>query len=79
VYRADLLVEDKVIVETKVADNIVSVHEMQLVNYLKATGLNVGLILNFGPGPTCRRMFLSSPQEGSILIRAEFGKSAVLL
>jgi GxxExxY protein len=70
VYRADLVVEEKVIVETKVADNIVSVHEMQLVNYLKATGLNVGLILNFGPRPTFRRMFLSSPQDGSILIRA---------
>jgi GxxExxY protein len=70
VFRADLIVEEKVIVETKVADKIVQVHEMQLLNYLKATGIKVGLILNFGPQPTFRRMFLSSPQEGSVLIRA---------
>jgi GxxExxY protein len=70
VFRADLVVEERVIVESKVADKIVNVHEMQLVNYLKATGINVGLILNFGPRATFRRMFLSSPQEGSVLIRA---------
>jgi GxxExxY protein len=69
-YRADLVVEEKIIVETKVAEKILPVHELQLVNYLKATGLNVGLILNFGPRPTFRRMYLSSPHEGSILIRA---------
>ena len=68
-YRADLIVEGKVIVETKTVDNILPVHEMQLVNYLRATGINVGLILNFGPRPTFRRMFLSSPQEGSVLLR----------
>jgi len=70
VFRADLIVEEKVIVESKVADKIVNVHEMQLLNYLKATGIQVGLILNFGPQATFRRMFLSSPQEGSVLIRA---------
>jgi GxxExxY protein len=70
VFRADLIVEEKVIVETKVADKIVQVHEMQLLNYLKATGIKVGLILNFGPQATFRRMFLSSPQEGSVVIRA---------
>ncbi len=69
-YRADLIVEGKVIVETKTVDSIFPVHEMQLVNYLRATGINVGLILNFGPRPTFRRMFLSSPQEGSVLLRA---------
>lgn len=69
-YRADLVVEDKVIVESKVAEKIVPVFEMQLLNYLKATGINVGLILNFGPRATFRRMYLSSRQEGSVLIRA---------
>jgi GxxExxY protein len=69
-YRADLVVEEKVIVESKVADKIVPVFEMQLLNYLKATGISVGLILNFGPRATFRRMYLSSPQEGSVLIRA---------
>lgn len=69
-FRADLIVDGKVIVETKTVDNILPVHEMQLVNYLRATGINVGLILNFGPRPTFRRMFLSSPQDGSVLLRA---------
>ncbi len=69
-YRADLIVEGKVIVEAKTAEKILPVHEMQLVNYLRATGINVGLILNFGPRPTFRRMFLSSPQDGSVLLRA---------
>jgi hypothetical protein len=69
-HRADLVVEGKVIVASKVAERIVPVHEMQLLNYLKATGINLGLILNFGPRPTFRRMLLSSPQEGSVVIRA---------
>jgi GxxExxY protein len=68
-YRAELLVEEKVIVESKVADKIVPVHEMQLLNYLKATRITVGLVLNFGPRPTFRRLLLSSPQEGSVVIR----------
>jgi GxxExxY protein len=69
-YRADLVVEGNVIVESKVADRILPVHEMQLLNYLKATGINVGLVLNFGPRPTFRRLLLSSPQEGSVVIRS---------
>ncbi len=69
-YRADLVVEDRVIVETKVAEKIVPVHELQLLNYLKATGINVGIILNFGPKATFRRMLLTSPQDGSVVIRA---------
>ncbi len=68
-YRADLVVEGKVIVESKVADKILPVHEMQLLNYLRATGITVGLVLNFGPRPTFRRLLLTSPQEGSVVIR----------
>ncbi len=47
-FAADLLVNDKVIVELKVALAIAKVHEVQLVNYLVATGLDEGLVLNFG-------------------------------
>jgi GxxExxY protein len=47
-YAADILVDDAVILELKVAKAIDSIHEAQLLNYLKATGLHVGLILNFG-------------------------------
>ena len=79
VFRADLIVEDGMIVETKVADKIVHVHEMQLLNYLKATGIGVGLILNFGPQATFRRMFLSSPKKDRFLSGHDPTKSAVLL
>ena len=48
VYRADIVVERCVIVELKVAEKIVPAHIGQVVNYLKVSGLKVGLILNFG-------------------------------
>jgi len=46
-YISDIVVENKVIVEIKVADKIVTSHESQLLNYLHASGLEVGLIINF--------------------------------
>jgi len=47
-YQADLIVEGRVIVECKAVSQIDPVHEEQLLNYLKATGIRVGLLLNFG-------------------------------
>lgn len=47
-YVADLIVEDKVIVELKAEDTYNKQHEAQLLNYLKATGLKVGVLINFG-------------------------------
>ena len=47
-YCADLLADGQVIVELKAAKAIDEIHQAQLLNYLKATGLRVGLILNFG-------------------------------
>jgi GxxExxY protein len=46
-YLADLVVDDRVIVELKTVDRIEKIHEAQLLNYLKATGLKVGLLVNF--------------------------------
>jgi GxxExxY protein len=54
-FYADLLVEGSVIVEIKAVRNLVDVHEVQLVNYLKATGIPVGLLLNFGRKVEMRR------------------------
>ena len=54
-FRADLVVEGAVIVEIKAVNAIIQAHEVQLVNYLKATGLSVGLLLNFGQRPDFRR------------------------
>ena len=47
-FAADLLVEDEVLVELKAVATLSTAHEMQVVHYLTATGLNVGLLLNFG-------------------------------
>ncbi|MCS5422129.1 MULTISPECIES: GxxExxY protein [Psychrilyobacter] len=47
-YISDLLIEDKIIVELKVATQIKEVHKAQVANYLKATNKKLGIILNFG-------------------------------
>ena len=54
-YFADLVVNNSVIVELKAVENINEQHEAQLLNYLKATKIDVGLILNFGPKPQVAR------------------------
>ena len=46
-YQADIIVENQVIVELKTVDKIQKVHEAQLLNYLNATGIKVGLLVNF--------------------------------
>ena len=47
-YFADIMAEDKVVLELKVADNITEVHEAQALHYLKATSFRLAIILNFG-------------------------------
>jgi GxxExxY protein len=54
-YIADILVEDTVVLELKAISELSSIHEVQLVNYLKASGLRVGLLINFGPKLTIKR------------------------
>ena len=56
-YFADLLVEDKILCELKANMTLVPEHEVQLVNYLTATGLNTGLLINFGASVTVKRKF----------------------
>ncbi len=59
-YYADLLVENKVIIELKTAIAICEEHENQLINYLKATEIEVGLLLNFGKKPEIKRIVFSN-------------------
>jgi GxxExxY protein len=59
-YFADIIVNDIVIVELKAAEAICPEHEAQLVNYLKATDIEVGLVLNFGIEPKFNRRVLTS-------------------
>ena len=56
VAKADLVVANSVIVELKAVDHITGAHDAQLFNYLKASGLQVGLILNFGRRAEKRRI-----------------------
>ena len=58
-YYADLVVNDCIIVELKAVEAIAPEHEVQLVNYLKASELEVGLLLNFGREPEFKRRVFS--------------------
>lgn len=62
-YFADILVEDKVIVELKSAELIRKEHELQLINYLKATKAEVGLLLNFGRKPDFKRTIYTNKKN----------------
>ena len=57
-FRADLLIEELLLVEIKSVQMLLQIHEAQLLNYLKATGIKVGLLCNFGPWPHFRRRVL---------------------
>jgi GxxExxY protein len=58
-YIADIVVEDKIILEIKAVDSLQNIHEAQLLNYLKATGMKIGLLVNFTyPKAEIKRLIL---------------------
>jgi GxxExxY protein len=59
-YYADLIVNENVIIELKAAETLCKDHEYQLINYLKATDIEVGLLLNFGKRPEFKRKIFSN-------------------
>ena len=59
-FYADLIVNDSVIIELKASNQLNKKHETQLVNYLKATGIEVGLLFNFGRRPEFKRRVKSN-------------------
>ena len=62
-YFADIIVEQCVIIELKAGDKIEKVHEAQMLNYLKATGIKVGLLVNMKhPKAEIKRMVLNLPE-----------------
>ena len=65
-YNADLLVNDLIIVELKAARTITPDHEAQLLNYMKATHYEVGLLLNFGPQPQIKRKSYDNERKGNL-------------
>lgn len=65
-YEADLVINDAVIVELKAAKQLTDKHQAQLLNYLKATRFEVGLLLNFGPTPTFKRKAFDNSRKGAL-------------
>ena len=64
-YFADLLVNDKIILELKTAKKISQENEFQLINYLKATGFEIGLLLNFGEKAEFVRKIFTNDNESA--------------
>lgn len=62
-YNADLIVEDVVAVELKAIEVLVKENEHQLVNYLKGTNIEVGLLLNFGRKPQVKRKIFDNDKK----------------
>lgn len=62
-YNADLFVEECIIVELKAVENIHPLHEVQLVNYLAGTGIDNGLLINFGSSVKVKRKFRNYKKE----------------
>ena len=68
-YEADIVAYDKIILELKAVAKLTEAHEVQLVNYLKATDIEVGLLLNFGPKPEFKRRFFSLQAREMLKLR----------
>ncbi len=65
-YFADMVVNDVVIVELKAVKTLLKEHEAQLIHYLKATTIEVGLLFNFGPEPQFRRRVYDNDKKGAL-------------
>ncbi len=70
-YFADLLVADAVIVELKAVSQLTKDHEAQLLNYLRATPYEVGLLLNFGPKPDFSRLVFDNDRKTATWKRSQ--------
>ena len=62
-YFADLIVNDSIIIELKAGESLAKEHEFQLINYLRATNIEVGLLLNFGKKPEFKRKIFTNDRK----------------
>lgn len=62
-YYADLVIEDVVIVELKAIELLLNIHIAQIINYLKATTIEVGMLLNFGEEPEFKRIIYTNDRK----------------
>jgi len=67
-YFADIIVEDLVILELKASESLCEEHEMQLLNYLRATSIEYGLLFNFGKKPELKRKIFENKYKKSVPI-----------
>ena len=65
-YYTDILVDEKVIVEIKANKKLIEENEAQLLNYLRATDIEAGLLLNFGPDPEFKRKAFDNSRKKKI-------------
>lgn len=63
-FETDLVVEGRVIIELKAKQRLIEAHEAQLINYLRATEIEIGLLFNFGKSPEFRRKYFSNKNKG---------------
>ncbi len=66
-YRADIVIDECIIIENKAAEALVEDNEFQLINYLKATRIEVGLLLNFGKKPEFKRKIFTNDKKENII------------
>jgi GxxExxY protein len=62
-YFTDIIVDEKVIIEIKAKEAICKEHEYQLINYLKATDIEIGILLNFGKNPELKRKIFTNDRK----------------
>lgn len=65
-YYADILVENCIVVELKAAETLIPEHEQQVINYLKATDLELGLLFNFGKKAEFRRIIFTNDRKNRL-------------
>jgi GxxExxY protein len=61
-YCADIVVEDSLVIELKAVEKLTDIHEIQLKNYLKATSIELGLLINFGKSVEVKRKYVPNPE-----------------
>ena len=69
-FRPDLIVGNTVVAELKAASALEPIHEAQLLNYLRASDIEVGLLLNFSPAPKIKRMVFANEKKKNLRLSA---------
>ena len=73
VFRADLVVNGLVLIELKVGDGLAKEHETQTLHYLRATSLEVALLMNFGPALKFKRLIMDNEKKNKSVASVEIG------